>query len=116
MDRELLELEEEFWRAAGSRERYEANVAPDAVHVFPGWGVTELDRVLMAVEEVEPWETFAIEDPRVVVLSDDSAALVYTARGQRAGREPYVAAMMSVYRRRDGSWELVLHQQTPLET
>ena len=110
----LVELEEEFWGSSGDRGRYEAKLAADAVHVFPGWGVTERAPVLEAVAGAEPWERFAINDPRVVELSGDVAALVYTARAQRAGQDEYVAAMTTVYRRRGDDWELVLHQQTPL--
>jgi hypothetical protein len=112
--RTLLALEEDFWRASGDRDRYEANLAADAVHVFPGWGIADPDRVLSAVEAVEPWETFEIEDAKVVRLGDDAAAIVYHARARRAGQPEYVAAIISVYRRRDDAWELVLHQQTPL--
>jgi hypothetical protein len=110
----LLALEEGFWRASGDRARYEADVAADAVHVFPGWGVTDLERVLAAVDTAEPWETFSIEEPRLVQLADDVAALAYRARGRRTGQNEYVAAMTTVYRRRGDGWELVLHQQTPL--
>ena len=111
---QLLALEEGFWRAAGDRGAYTAHLADDAVHVFPGWGVSELERVLQAVETVDPWQTFSIDDPELVQLGDDAAALVYTARAQRAGQDPYVAAMTSVYRRAGEGWELVIHQQTPL--
>ncbi len=112
---ELLLLEEGFWRAAGSRDSYASHLANDAVHVFPGWGLTaDNERVLQAVEGVEPWETFSIDDVRFVELGDRAAALVYTARARRAGQEEYVAAMTSVYRRTGDGWDLVIHQQTPL--
>jgi ketosteroid isomerase-like protein len=112
---ELLALEEGFWRASGSREAYAAHLADDAVHVFPGWGVTEeTERVLQAVEAVEPWETFSLDDLRLVELGEGVAALVYTAHAQRRGQDEYVAAMTSVYRRAVDRWELVIHQQTPL--
>jgi hypothetical protein len=110
----LVELEEAFWRAAGDREGYAAHLAADAVHVFPGWGITDREPVLDSVEGAEPWETFAIEDLHVVALGNEAAALVYTARAQRAGKPPYVAAMTSVYRRSGTGWELAVHQQTPL--
>jgi hypothetical protein len=110
---ELLQLEEAFWRAAGSRERYEENLAADAVHVFPGWGVTERERAVSSAADAPPWDDFSIDDPQLVELSDEVAALVYTARAVR-GENPYVAAMTSVYRREAGGWQLVLHQQTPL--
>jgi predicted GH43/DUF377 family glycosyl hydrolase len=111
---ELLALEEGFWRAAGRRDAYAAHLADEAVHVFPGWGVTtDNERVLQAVETVEPWETFSIDDPRLVELGEGAAALVYTAHARRAGQDEYVAAMTSVYRRAANGWKLVIHQQTP---
>jgi ketosteroid isomerase-like protein len=111
---ELLALEEGFWRAAGSRDAYAAHLADDAVHVFPGWGATtDNERVLQAVETVEPWETFSIDDLRLVELGEEAAALVYTAHARRARQDEYVAAMTSVYRRADDGWRLVIHQQTP---
>lgn len=113
-ERSLLELEEAFWRAAGDRERYEEHLATDAVHVFPGWGVAARGPVLDAVDASAPWETFAIEEPEVVALGEHAAALVYSAHARRAGQEPYAAAVTSVYRRANGAWQLVLHQQTPL--
>jgi hypothetical protein len=112
---ELIALEEGFWRAAGNRRSYEAHLAEDAVHVFPGWGATENnERVLRAVETAEPWEAFSIEDLRLVELGEQVAALVYTARARRAGQAEYVAVITSVYRYADGGWTLVIHQQTPL--
>jgi len=51
----------------------------------------------------------------VLALSDDTAALVYRAHAKRQDQPPYEAAITSVYRRRSGSWELVVHQQTPLD-
>jgi hypothetical protein len=112
---ELLILEEGFWRAAGSRDAYAAHLADDAVHVFPGWGATsDNERVLDAVETVEPWETFSMDDPALVALGADAVALVYTAHARRAGQDEYVAAMTSVYRRDGPGWKLVIHQQTPL--
>jgi hypothetical protein len=110
---ELLPREEGFWRAAGDRESYAAHVADDAIHVFPGWGVSDLPTVLEGVDSAAPWDSFSLEGARAIELGPDAAALVYTARASRGG-EPYVAAVTTVYRRRAGGWELVLHQQTPL--
>lgn len=111
----LLELEEAFWRAAGDREAYERNLAADAVHVFPGMGVTDRERALAGAAGAQTWESFEIQDPQFVRLADGVAALVYTASAQHAGNAPYTAAMTSVYRLGEQGWELVLHQQTPLE-
>src|SRR5579885_1434909 len=97
---ELIDLEEGFWRSAGDREAYATHLADEALHVFPGWGVApESERVLEAVESVDPWEAFRIDDLHVVDLGESAAALVYTAHARRAGQDEYVAAMTSVYRR-----------------
>jgi hypothetical protein len=111
---ELLKIEEGFWRAAGDSDRYAEHLAADAVHVFPGWGVASREAVLAGVAKADPWTSFAIEEPEVLFLSDASAAVVYRAHAQRQGQPPYEAAITSVYRRCPGSWELVVHQQTPL--
>jgi hypothetical protein len=84
------------------------------VHVFPGWGVASQEAVLAVVAEADPRKSFAIEGPEVLLLSDDGAAVVYRAQAQRQDEPPYEAAITSVYRRHDGTWELVVHQQTPL--
>ena len=112
---ELLVLEKGFWQAAGNRDAYAAHLADDSVHIFPGWGVTsDNERVLRAVESVEPWESFEIQEPTLLELGDGAVALVYTARAHRAGQDEYVAAMTSVYRETRDGWKLVIHQQTPL--
>jgi hypothetical protein len=116
MDRldQLLQLEEEFWQAAGDRRRYERNLAADAIHVFPGWGVANREAVLAGVAEADPWQGVEIDAPQVISLDGGAAALVYTASAQRSGQPPYEAAITSVYRCRGMTWELVVHQQTPL--
>jgi Domain of unknown function (DUF4440) len=110
---ELLAIEETFWRAAGDRQRYGEHLAADAIHVFPGVGLLDRESILDGVEHAQPWRVFRIEDPRFIEL-DGGAALIYRAHAQRAGGPTYAAAITSVYRRRDQSWELVVHQQTPL--
>jgi ketosteroid isomerase-like protein len=112
---EIRGIEEIFWRSAGDRDTYAAHLAPDAIHVFPGWGIADRETVLMGVADACPWDTFEIADPTIVRLSRTSAAIVYTARARRAGEE-YEAAITSVYRVRAGKWELVLHQQTAVPT
>jgi hypothetical protein len=110
---DLLVIEESFWGAAGDAARYAAHLAPDALHVFPGMGVLDRDAVLAGVAGAEPWESVEMLEPRFVELGDDAAALVYAAHATRAAGEAYEVGITSVYRRRGGRWELVLHQQTP---
>jgi ketosteroid isomerase-like protein len=111
--RELVALEEDLWRAAGDAAAYASHLAGDAVHVFPGWGLAERDAVLDGVAAAAPWTSFSIEEPRILPLGDEAAALVYTARASREGTE-YRAGVTSVYRRDADGWRLVVHQQTPL--
>jgi Domain of unknown function (DUF4440) len=111
---ELLKIEEGFWHAAGDSDRYAEHLAADAVHVFPGWGVVSRDAVLAGVAGADAWSSFAIEDPAVLMLSDNTAALVYRTHARRQDQPPYEAAITSVYRRHNATWELVVHQQTPL--
>lgn len=114
-DNELLVLEEASWRSAGDRERYAEHLSADAIHVFPKWGLAERDAVLAGVADADAWQSFTIEDPQALAVGEDAVALVYRACARRRGEQLYVAAITSVYRRRDGAWELVLHQQTPLD-
>lgn len=110
----LRRLEEAFWQAAGDPARYAAQLAEDAVHVFPGWGIADRTRVLEGVREAQPWQEVVMEHARAVPLGDAAAALIYKARARRSGRDEYVAAITSVYRREGAQWKLVIHQQTPL--
>jgi hypothetical protein len=111
----IIEIERRFWEAAGDREAYAANLASDAVHVLPVLGVVDRETALRGVAEADPWEAYAIADARLVAAGEDTVALVYCGRARRAGQREYRAAITSVYRREDGSWMLVLHQQTPLD-
>ena len=111
---DLLTIEQGFWRAAGDRDQYDRHLAADVIHVFPGWGFADREAVLAGVAEADPFESFSIEHPHILSLGGDAAALVHKGHAQRAGRPPYEAAITSVYRRRDRSWELVLHQQASL--
>jgi hypothetical protein len=111
----LLELECRLWQAGGNRAAYARELASDAVHVFPSFGIVDRDTALDGVEGARPWARFTIDDARYVPLGDEAAALVYTATAQRDGDAPYTAAITSVYRRDGERWRLVLHQQTPLD-
>ena len=115
LERELVELEREGWEAlAAGRggEYYREHLADDALMAF-SFGVMSRDAAIEAMESAPPWATFEIADPRVVVLTDESGVVVYRARAQRAGQEPYSAVISSTFVRRDGAWKLAFHQQTP---
>jgi hypothetical protein len=111
---ELLDLERRFWLEA-SVELYAERMAPDGVMVFGPVGVLDKEQTIAAVEAVSPWAHVEMTDVRAVDLTPDAAALVYRAHGVRDGQPPYDVLVTSVYVRRGGVWQLVLHQQTALD-
>jgi hypothetical protein len=117
MERQLLDLEERGWHAlvAGTGpEFYEDLCTDDAVMLFPGGMVLDRDDAIEGLRHAPTWATFELSDARVVPLADDAAVVVYRATAQRAGEEPYRAAMSSTYVRRGDEWRLAVHQQTPV--
>ncbi len=116
--KELIELEEQGWRALSSdaataKSFYASVLRDDAVMLFPGgMRVVGRERILASLGS-QPWEWFRIEDPIVISLSGDIKTLVYTATAQRKGSEPYVALISSTYVR-GSTWQLIVHQQTPV--
>jgi hypothetical protein len=114
----LLALEEQAWQAlsAGSaRQFYGRNLAPQALMVFPS-GVLTREQALSSLDSAPPWASYRIDDAQVVVLTEDSALLTYSARAQRTGEAPYLARMTTVFVREPGSddWLTAFHQQTPI--
>ena len=110
----LLELEAEFWEAAGHPDFYRANFADDGLMALPVGIMTKPD-VVTAMDGATEWESFIIEDPRYVEVGDDVAALVYASVARELGAgEEYRSLITSVYVNRGGAWMLVLHQQTPV--
>jgi hypothetical protein len=75
-------------------------------------GTGDGDACIAAMDQSPGWEETEISDARVVELGPDAAALTYRWRSRR-GDATYEAAMSSVYVRREGRWQLALHQQTP---
>lgn len=114
----LLELEEQGWQALSSAEPGEFCdewLADDAVMIVPGM-VIDRATFLEAVAHEQPWASHRIEEPRVVHLTDDSAALVYRVKAQRRGQPEFAGLLTSMYVNRAGRWQLALHQQTPMPT
>ena len=114
----LLELEEQGWQALSSAEPFkfcDEWLADDAVVIVPGM-IIDRATFLEAVAHEKPWASHRIEEPRVVQLTDDSAALVYRVRAQRESQPEFAGLLTSVYVNRAGQWQLALHQQTPMPT
>ena len=112
---ELLTLEKRGATAltsGGAIDFYARVLSEDALLVVPGM-VIDKPTFLTAMGTEPAWTTFRIDKPRVVELTSDCAVLQYEATGTRDGQADFVACMSSTYVKRDGSWRLAFHQQTP---
>jgi hypothetical protein len=106
---ELLRIEEEL--GAGPGEPYRRHLAGEALVVVPG-AVLDREACAAAMDAAPAWDERSIEDARTVEIARDAFLLTYRWRSRR-GDLVYEASMSSVYARRDGRWQLILHQQTP---
>ena len=114
-DNELVALEREGWQALSDgrgADYYAQHLADNALMAF-SFGVMDRQAAIDAMAQAPPWASFELTDPRVVALTDDSAVLVYAAKAQREGQDPYAATISSTFVRRQGQWLLAFHQQTP---
>ena len=110
----LFSLEEKFWTAGA--DYYRRNLAYAAIMVFPEpAGVLVKDEIASSVGREPRWSSVALEEHRLLELSDTAAVVTYKATAKRAdGGEPYVARASSAYVRDGAAWKLAFHQQTPV--
>ena len=117
MDTEfLVDLEQKGWHALSGdngAEFYDAFLADEAMMALP-IGVLDRDTCIEAIAATPPWKTYELSDMHVVVLSEESAMVVYTATAQREGQPEYRAVMSTTYVLSDDEWLIAFHQQTPL--
>ncbi len=113
---ELVELEHDGWQAlctggeAGA-EHYAAVMTSDAVMVLADGSVRDRASVISSLRDSPSWDTYSIDDPSVVRVSDDVLALIYRATGRRGDSE-FSGVLASLYVRSPEGWRLALHQQT----
>jgi hypothetical protein len=114
---ELIALEVDGWRALATdratASEFYGRVLDDAVVMLLPGGMRLSDRdEILASMGGTPWSSFELEDPQVLALGDDGAAVLYGVVAMRDGAE-YSALVSSAYVRRADGWRLALHQQTP---
>jgi uncharacterized protein (TIGR02246 family) len=112
---ELEALERAGWDSLSGPDGaafYADLMADDGLMVFPG---TVMDKAesLRAIAGAPPWLTFELRDLRVIEATPDTAVVTYRATARRPDQNAYEALMTTVYARREGQWQMVLHQQTP---
>ena len=112
-ERELVALEHRFWDAAGDGDFYRTHMAEDGLCLLPP-GVLDRDATADAIDRAAPWTAHRFHDVVTFTHGGASATLCYRADAQR-GDVDYRAAISTTYRRSDEGWELLVHQQTPLQ-
>lgn len=115
---ELIALETQGWRELASpdgagRRFYRSVLADAAVMLFPGGMMLSGKEAILASIGDQPWDDFAIEDERALMFGEACGAVVYRVTAA-SGEHQYVALISSTYAQRNGRWQLVLHQQTPV--
>jgi len=114
LNRELIEVERRGWEALCTDEAeayYRHHMTEDALMAFP-FGVMTKEEALSAMAEADPWSSYEMADPRVVMLSPDSGVVVYSVTAQRGGQAPFSGILSSTFVRRGGDWRLAFHQQS----
>jgi uncharacterized protein (TIGR02246 family) len=113
----LLDLERSGWDSLCSStgaQFYGDLMTDDGIMVLANGAVMDRDAVVASLEHAPPWQSYGIEDVRLVDAGAETAAIVYVGTGYRDGDQPaFVGVMSSVYVRQDGRWRLALYQQTP---
>lgn len=114
---ELVEMERDGWRAlsAGGEavaEHFGRVLADEMLMILPGGLVDDRQDAIDSMRGA-PWDDFEIFDERVLELDSGAVVVVYRAKARRAAQH-YEAILNSTYVHQKGTWNLVLHQQTPL--
>jgi len=114
LESELLEIEEAFWQSSGDTKFWVEHFNDDGVIALP-MGLMGKETVVKSQQRAKPWDDFSIKDAHVVDLGDDVASISYRATARRESESEYSAMVTSVYARRNGDWQLMVHQQTPAD-
>lgn len=115
----ILELEQEGWRALSSegsaaKDFYQTVLYKDVVMLFPGGLRLEGKQSVLATFAAQPWKSFQIEEPRVARVAEGVEVVTYKVTAQREQSPAYVALVSSTYTQLDGTWQLAVHQHTPI--
>jgi len=116
----LLDLERRGWDSlcdSSGSQFYGDLMTDDGVMVLANGAVMNRDAVVASLEHAPPWQSYDIDDVRLIEAGSDAAGLVYVGTGYRDGDQPaFVGVMSSFYVRQGGRRRLALYQQTPTST
>jgi hypothetical protein len=112
---ELLTVERQGWDAlcnGSGSEFYGSTMAEDGVMVLANGSVLDRDSVIASLRDAPAWDTYTIDDVRLVTGAADAAGLVYRAVASR-GDFSFTGVMTSFYVRDGQDWRLAVYTQTP---
>jgi hypothetical protein len=104
-------LEERLWREGAAT--MEAALDAEAVMVFASpVGILAGADIAHSMEGAPRWTDIRMTERVIGRPMPDVVVLAYRGEGRRGDADPYIAYCSSVWRRDDGNWRLVQHQQT----
>lgn len=113
---ELVALEHGFWEAAGDGDFYADHMHDHGRCLLPV-GVLDKSSTIDAIARAEPWSSHEFDDIEVHEPGPEVAVLTYKSIATRTNSDDtYEALISTTYIRNSGSWQLLIHQQTPLMT
>lgn len=115
---ELIDLEEEGWRALSSTGEaatafYDRVLDDRATMLLPGGLVLDDRATILRSMGGQPWSWFEIDGMRVMRPTPETGVVAYGVVAGRAAAGRYSALVSSHYVKRPDGWKLTFHQQTP---
>ena len=110
---ELLRIERGFF--TGGADYYRQNLDDLCVTVFTEMaGTFKRDEIAGMIVDMDRWRDLNLEVKGCLEPVPGLAILTYAVKAMRKNKQPHAAAVTSGYVKRNGTWKMVLHQQTPL--
>lgn len=105
-------IEARFW--IGDSSVYQEHMHATCVMALPApTGLLRGEDVVAMVSGPAPWASMAMDGVIEGRPDPDTWCLAYRATARRGNGQVHLAYCSSTYRRIDGHWWLVQHQQTP---
>jgi hypothetical protein len=113
LEEDLIALERQFW--SSKPEAYLRNADDECLIAFPQMARVMGREEMADMAEEGRWSDLSIDRKGLLELSQDVTIFTYEAKARRSDGQPYHALVSSAYVRRNGSWKLAFHQQTPIQ-